>query len=114
MPGWSRKGLGSELCLGTSGLNSSVGTKGTVGLWWAPASVRVLWQRALVPGPASAPALWAESRRVEEHHGLGAVVTNGQAPGYKGSGTRGHGEEEKKSMEVRDAAEKPVGNRLGG
>ena len=50
---------------------------------------------------------------VEGHHGLGAVVTNGQAPGYKGSGTRGHGEEEKKSMEVRDAAEKPVGTGTG-
>lgn len=40
-------------------------------------------------------------------------MTNGQAPGYKGSGTRGHGEEEKKSMEVRDASEKPVGTGTG-
>lgn len=47
------------------------------------------------------------------HHGLRAVVTSGQAPGYKGSGARGHGKEEKKSMEARDAAEKPVGTGTG-
>ena len=47
------------------------------------------------------------------HRGLRAVVTNGQAPGYKGSGSRGHGEEEQKSMEARDAAEKPVGTETG-
>lgn len=40
-------------------------------------------------------------------------MTNGQAPGYKGSGTRGHGEEEKKSTETRDAAEKPAGTGTG-
>lgn len=46
--GWLwRKGSGSELCLGTSGSNSSLGAKGTVGLWRAPANARVLWQGAL-------------------------------------------------------------------
>lgn len=56
------------------GLNSSLGAKGTVDLWWALASARVLWQRAL--------GAWSSLSTL--HFGLRAGMCRG-APWPQGS-----------------------------